>query len=102
MYGRQRENELTGRSILDLFLPKSASSTLPNCGPSPSFRRDEHQADGTPLRVDIRSASAMIENRRVRILCATDVTERIEMEQKFIQPERWRRSEKWRPGWPMN
>ena len=43
------------------------------------------KADGTPLRVDIRSASAMIENRRVRILCATDVTERIEMEQKFIQ-----------------
>ena len=27
----------------------------------------------------------MTENRRVRILCATDVTERIEMEQKFIQ-----------------
>ena len=32
----------------------------------------------------------MIENRRVRILCATDVTERIEMEQKFIQAGRWR------------
>ncbi|MFQ8735475.1 MAG: hypothetical protein ACLSAH_05020 [Bilophila wadsworthia] len=43
------------------------------------------KADGTPLRVDIRSASAMIENRRVRIPRATDVTERIEMEQKFIQ-----------------
>ena len=103
MYGRQRENELIGRGILDLFLPEEREQYASQLRAFTVFSGVTNiKADGTPLRVDIRSASAMIQNRRVRILCATDVTERIEMEQKFIRPERWRRSAKWRPGWPMS
>lgn len=70
---------------LDLFSPESASSTLPSCGFHRLFPRDEHQGRrhalrGHPFR------SAMIQNRRQSAsFCATDVTERIEMEQKFIQ-----------------
>ena len=86
MYGRQRENELIGRGILDLFLPEEREQYASQLRAFTVFSGVTNiKADGTPLRVDIRSASAMIENRRVRILCATDVTERIEMEQKFIQ-----------------
>ena len=49
MYGRQRENELIGRGILDLFLPAAGLHRL--------FRRDEHQgrrhapARGHPFRL---------------------------------------------------
>ena len=86
MYGRQRENELIGRGILDLFLPEEREQYASQLRAFTVFSGVTNiKADGTPLRVDIRSASAMIQNRRVRILCATDVTERIEMEQKFIQ-----------------
>ena len=86
MYGRQRENELIGRGILDLFLPEEREQYASQLRAFTVFSGVTNiKADGTPLRVDIRSASAMIQNRRVHILCATDVTERIEMEQKFIQ-----------------
>ncbi|MFQ8888407.1 MAG: hypothetical protein ACLR7Z_08825 [Bilophila wadsworthia] len=44
----------------------------------------------------------MIENRRVRILCATDVTERIEMEQKFIQAGKMATLGEMATGWPMS
>lgn len=85
MYGRPRE-ELIGRSILDLFLPEEREQYASQLRAFTVFSGVTNiRADGTPLRVDIRSAPARIEDRPVRILCATDVTERIEMEQKFIQ-----------------
>lgn len=37
MYGRQRENELSGAASSISSCPRSASSTPPSCGPSPSF-----------------------------------------------------------------
>ena len=85
MYGRSRE-ELIGRSVLDLFLPEEREQYASQLRAFTVFSGvTTHRADGTPLRVDIRSAPARIEDRPVRILCATDVTERLEMEQKFIQ-----------------
>lgn len=85
MYGRERES-LIGQSILALFLPEEQEQYASQLRAFRVFSGVTNvRADGTPLRVDIRSAPAQIEKRPVRILCATDVTERIEMEQKFIQ-----------------
>ena len=85
MYGRPRD-ALIGSSILDLFLPEEREQYASQLRAFRVFSGVANiRADGTLLRVDIRSAPARIEDRPVLILCATDVTERIEMEQKFIQ-----------------
>lgn len=85
MYDYPRE-ELIGRSILDLFLPDERKQYASQLRAFTVFSGVTNcKSDGTPRRVNIRSASATIEGRAVRILCSTDVTERIEIEQKFIQ-----------------
>lgn len=85
MYGLRHE-ALIGASILDLFLPEEREQYASQLRAFRVFSGVTNiRADGTPLRVDIRSAPAQIENLPVLILCAADVTERIEMEQKFIQ-----------------
>ena len=57
MYGRQRENELIGRGILDLFLPEEREQYASQLRAFTVFSGVTNiKADGTPLRVDIRSA----------------------------------------------
>ncbi|MEG1609563.1 MAG: ATP-binding protein [Bilophila sp.] len=85
MYNKARR-ELIGNSILELFVPAEREQYASQLKAFTVFSGvTTVRADGTPILVDIRSATAVVENRQVRILCAADCTERLEMEQKLIQ-----------------
>jgi len=77
---------LIGASILDLFPPEEREQYDSQLRAFTAFAGVIMQRpDGSTIHVDIRSSLARIESRQVLILCATDVTERLEIEQKLIQ-----------------
>ena len=100
MYGRQRENELIGRGILDLFLPEEREQYASQLRAFTVFSGVTNiKADGTPLRVDIRSASATAASASSAPPTSPNASR---WNRNSFRPERWRRSAKWRPGWPMS
>ena len=85
LYGELR-NALIGRNILDLFPPEEREQYASQLKAFTVFSGVTMlRPDASTFHVDIRSSLAKIESRQVLILCAADVTEQMEIEQKLIQ-----------------
>lgn len=83
---KELRNALIGRSILELFPPEEREQYASQLKAFTAFSGVTMQrSDTSTFHVDIRSALASIEARQVLILCAADVTEQLEIEQKLIQ-----------------
>jgi histidine kinase len=85
LYGYER-SQLTGMSFLDMFPEEERrryASQLKAFTVLPRARN--HRKDGSMLYVDIMLSPAEYHERTVLLVAASDVTERLETEQKLIQ-----------------
>lgn len=84
-YGYARE-ELIGRCFLDLFIPEERQQYASQLRAFTVLGRARTQArDGHGFFVDIMLSAADYPDRQVLLLTATDITQRLEAEQKVIQ-----------------
>lgn len=91
-YGYSRE-EFLGLTIRQLHLPEDHARLVPSADSEPPMSKQRREwrhrkKDGTVIEVEISSGLLTLQDTPVRLVLATDITEKKLMEEKFLHAQR--------------
>ncbi|KAB2965763.1 MAG: PAS domain S-box protein [Thermoanaerobaculia bacterium] len=90
MFGYDREDELIGRSVLELAAPESRDTVLQNVrsGSELPYEAVGLRKDGSRIVAELRGRPLILRNRKIRIVALRDVTERKQAEARVAHLSR--------------
>ena len=90
MFGYDREDELIGRSVLELAAPESRDTVLQHVrsGSEQPYEAVGLRKDGSRIVAELRGRLLVLGNRKIRIVALRDITERKQAEERVAHLSR--------------